>query len=74
MHWKGAYKIVEKLGKVDYKINVNGTIKTFRANLLKRYVERKTEESKQVSSDNAFSVVNAAVIDLSDQNDDMPGE
>lgn len=40
MQWKGPYNIVEKLGNVDYKIELKGKVKTFHANLLKKYVDR----------------------------------
>lgn len=40
MQWKGPYKIVEKLGKVDYRIYMNGKVKTFHANMLKLYFDR----------------------------------
>lgn len=54
MHWKGPYPIVEKLNRVDYKIDMGGKLKTFHANLLRRYKER--EDNK----------VGVAVIDFAD--------
>ncbi|XP_062607411.1 uncharacterized protein LOC134269206 [Saccostrea cucullata] len=41
MQWKGPFEIVKKLGKVDYRIDMNGKIKTFHANMLKLYFDRK---------------------------------
>lgn len=35
MQWKGPFTIVEKVGKVDYKIDIGGKLKTFHANMLK---------------------------------------
>lgn len=40
VQWKWQYEIVEKLGKVDYKINMNGKVRTFHANMLKLYFDR----------------------------------
>ena len=62
MQWKGPFTITEKFGKVDYRIQMNGKIKTFHANLLKRYVERYDVDD--------LTVVSSAVIDTdSDQVD-----
>ena len=41
MQWKGPYKVVEKVGRCYYKLFVNGKIKPFHANLLKKYISRK---------------------------------
>lgn len=43
MQWKGLYDIVEKLGDMVYKVNVDGKLKIFYVNLLKKYVERDDE-------------------------------
>lgn len=43
MQWKGLYDIVEKLGDMDYKVIVDGKLKIFYVNLLKKYVERDDE-------------------------------
>lgn len=40
LQWKGPYSIVDKVGLLDYKIDIAGKIKTFHANMLKEYVER----------------------------------
>ena len=40
MQWRGPYTIVQKMGQLDYKVDVRGKMKTLHANLLKRYVER----------------------------------
>lgn len=39
MQRRGPYIIVQKVGSVDYKIDVDGKLKTFHANMLKRYVD-----------------------------------
>ena len=43
--WRGPFKIVEVLNLVEYRVNVNGYIHTYHANILRLYVERKTEVS-----------------------------
>ena len=37
MHWKGPFPIVEKVSRLDYKIDRGHCQKTFHANLLKYY-------------------------------------
>ena len=40
MQWKGPYEIVGRCGKGnDYRIEVNKEVKTFYANMLKKYNE-----------------------------------
>ena len=40
LQWKGPYEVVEVVNRMDYKIDVNGVISTYHANMLKQYVER----------------------------------
>ena len=40
MQWKGPYGVLEKIGKLDYKIKIKGKVKVFHINMLKLYVER----------------------------------
>ena len=40
MQWKGPYQILKRVSKVDYQVDVKGKVKTYHANMLKRYVER----------------------------------
>ena len=44
MQWKGPYKILEKLGFNNYSIEINGKVKTYHANMLKKYHTRMTAE------------------------------
>ena len=43
LQWRGPFKIVEVLNRDDYHVNINGYIHTFHANILRHYVEHKTE-------------------------------
>ena len=45
LQWRGPFEIVEVLNRVDYRVNVNGYIHTYHANILRLYVERKPEAS-----------------------------
>ena len=42
MQWKGPFEVVEPIGQNDYKILIYGKVRTFHANMLKKYVERPT--------------------------------
>ena len=44
LQWKGPYKVVEKMSKVNYKIQVGNKVKNFHVNMLKPYMEREVEE------------------------------
>ena len=50
--WRGPYKVVGKIGDVDYRIEVEpGTVKTYHINMLKRYYHRNqqvTDKQKPV--------------------------
>ena len=55
MTWKGPYRVVEALHP-NYKIDLNGTIKVFHANLLKRFFRKQDNQSlKKVYSNDANS-------------------
>ena len=43
LQWKGPYEVVEVANRMDYKIDVNGVVSTYHANMLKQYVERRNE-------------------------------
>ena len=42
--WRGPYKVVERVGEVDYRIRVTpDNIKTYHINMLKKYHQRKEQ-------------------------------
>ena len=45
LQWKGPYEVVEIVNMMDYKVDVDGVVGTYHANMLKQYVERKTVTS-----------------------------
>ena len=45
MQWKEPYEIMSRCGKSnDYRVEVNKKVKTFHANVLKKYIENIVEE------------------------------
>ncbi|KAL8599297.1 hypothetical protein ACOMHN_008012 [Nucella lapillus] len=38
--WQGPYKVVGKVGEVDYKVRIGGKVKLYHVNLLRQFVER----------------------------------
>ena len=47
MHWKGPFEVVERRNDHNYRIQMNGRVKMFHANMLKRYVERERKEDTE---------------------------
>lgn len=64
MQWKGPFDIVERLGDIDYRVNIGGQIKTIHANLLKQYIEREDECC------GAFSTCGVSLIDFDGDDDE----
>lgn len=56
LQWKGPYTVAERVGDLDYKIQTGKKLKTYHANMLKRYNERPIVS--------ALSVAGIAVIDV----------
>ena len=48
--WQGPFEVVDVLGN-DYRVEVKSKIKTYHANLLKKYVEGFTMETDDTISD-----------------------
>jgi len=59
VQWKGPYEIKEVKGDMDYKIDIDGNVKTFHANMLKLYVKRQSDKVEK----GVLNVVCAAVIE-----------
>ena len=57
LQWKGPYEVVEVVNRMDYKIDVNGVVSTYYANMLKQYVERRNELSHCLLSAEAIESV-----------------
>ena len=64
LQWKGPFDIVKKVNRVDYQLKMNGKVKTFHINLLKKYVERAQGNNVFVVTDESvFGTVNATFVD-----------
>ena len=44
VQWKGPFEVETIVGTKDYGIQVGGKVKTFHANMLKKYIERKNAD------------------------------
>ena len=57
LQWKGPYEVVEVVNRMGYKIDVDGVVSTYHANMLKQYVERRNELSHCLLSAEAIESV-----------------
>ena len=72
MQWTGPYTIVQKIGQMDYKVDVRGKVKTIHANLMKKYIER-DETNCGVLTTCAVSLIDFSEGDIEDpQNTILP--
>lgn len=69
MHWKGPFVIVDKVGSMDYKIDFGHHVKTFHANLLKRYYRRQEDEPAKVVTAGLLEVACTSVIENEDDSE-----
>ncbi|GFR92549.1 Pol polyprotein [Elysia marginata] len=69
MQWKGPFKVVATVGVNDYRINMGGKVKTFHANLLKKYIARDQDihqaavDEGPPTTSSAISAASLTVID-----------
>ena len=73
MQWKGPYEIMSRCGKGnDYRIEVNKKVKTFHANMLKKYIERDDHDgAPQRNSDNNQVMSCEACTGIIGENEDL---
>ena len=61
--WRGTYKVIGKVGEVDYRIEISpGKVKTYHINMLKRYFHRKVE-GDLVTQDHGSQIVSNEVVE-----------
>ena len=74
LHWRGPFKVVDKFGEVDYRIEMpTGKIKTFHANMLKKYHVRDPMTSQ--SYDGVITIEEAAAVAcVIDDSDNVDGD
>ena len=74
VQWKGPFTVVHKLSDQDYRIDINGKLKTFHTNLLKRYISRDEDsEHEDSSTDSGNREVSAQATVVSEDDDDVEG-
>ena len=62
MKWKGPFEVVERLGKMDYRIkHADGKVKTYHANLLKEYKVRDVADQTNVG--NKTHIISTCVVE-----------
>ena len=66
LQWKGPYEVVEVVNRMDYRIDVNGVVCTYHANMLEQHVERRNELSHCLLSAEAIELVD------DDENEEFP--
>ena len=66
MHWKGLFRVVGTVGKLDYRVDLGNRITTFHANLLKLYLHR--DDHPDVGA--PFELVSVSVVEDDDVSDD----
>ena len=68
MQWKGPFTIECVKGKVDYRIRIDDQVKTFHANMLKKYFERTQDSSQRTGG--VLQVSSVGVVDDDECSDD----
>ena len=73
MQWKGPYEIMSRCGKGnDYRVEVDKKVKTFHANMLKKYIERVDQDgAPQQSSDNNQVMSCEVCTGIIEENEDL---
>lgn len=69
MHWKGPFTIVDKVGTMDYKVDLGRRIQTFHANLLKRYYRRPEDQPQVQVTAGLLELACASVIEDEDNSE-----
>jgi hypothetical protein len=74
LQWKGPYVIEEKFGIGNYRVRVGDKLKTYHANLLKKYVDRESTVEYDVVCDVIASLpshVEIGMVDVVDVGDEV---
>ena len=64
LQWKGPFRVLEKVGNLDYKIDLNGKSKTFHANLLKIYTARTETEMQKPKTEIISNMLECATVSI----------
>lgn len=65
LQWKGPFKVLNKVGKNDYSVDIKGKPRTFHINMLKQYISREenTEKEDAEISSSVLEFVTCGVIE-----------
>ena len=84
LQWNGPYEVLEVVNAMNYKINVEGVVNTYPANMLKLYVERQNVTSYRSavidahcnvkSKDHSDPTVHRVIVDTVASNDVTCGD
>ena len=68
--WKGPFKVLHKVAKYDYSIEIKGQPRTFHINMLKRYISRdekcRNQEEEISSCSTILEIVSSAIVEEED--------
>ena len=71
MQWKGSFRIDKIVAKNDYCVSINGKVKTFHVNMLKKYRSREKEKDGNTAVASAgFDTMDAATIEDDPESED----
>ena len=63
MQWQGPFKVISKERDNDYKIDINGRLRLYHANMLKEYIERSETGSEDEEPDDCMLAVMSIIED-----------
>ena len=69
LQWKGPFRVTSKVGKHDYRVDQNGKIKTYHANLLRKYI-RRGDNDNRVSAGSCLEMLGTGIVE-SDGGDEV---
>lgn len=68
LQWKGPFRVVKRVAPYDYTLDINGKVKTFHINMLKRYFTRKVEAEESLRTA-AVTIIEPEVHDGEDEDE-----
>ena len=75
LQWKGPFKVTQKVGRQDYRIDQHGKVKIYHANLLRKYVERTEDVTEErTSAGSCLEILNAAILEIGKDDELIDGE
>ena len=72
LQWKGQFSVLNRVGKNDYSIDINGRPRTFHVNMLKQYITRQSEtkEQEDVNDSTTSETTTCAILEDDNYYDD----